>query len=104
MQSKLLETFLVALCTSPKALPAIRNGQGFPREIIPTENALFTKSRIYTWTFLISPRAFDSSPRKSEVAFPAVSSSGTHQFHFFVGREKGKLTRILQAYDEDAEK
>lgn len=46
MQSKLLETFLVALCTSPKALPAIRNGQGFPREIIPTENALFTKSRI----------------------------------------------------------
>lgn len=48
------------------------------------------------------PNAFDSSSRKSEVDHPAVSFLGTYQSHFFVG--KGKLTRMLQAYDEETGK
>jgi len=92
MQSRSLETFLVALYTSQKALPAIRNSENSPRERILTENALFTKPRIYTWKFLICPKVFDSSSRKYEVACSALSS-GTDQSHFFLGREKGKLTR-----------
>lgn len=90
MLSRPLEPFHLALCTSQKALPPIRNSQDFPEEIIPTENGLLTKSRLYKRKFLISPS------RKSEVQCPAVSSSRAHWFHLFIGKEKGKLTRHLR--------
>lgn len=67
MLFRLLETFLVALCTSQKAFQAIRENHKFPIEIFPPENALFTSLRIYTWKFLISPQNSDPSPRISEM-------------------------------------
>lgn len=68
MVSRPLETFLVALCTSQKAFQAIRNNQHFLIEIFPPENTLFTKPRIYTQKFLISPQNSDPSARPSEMS------------------------------------
>lgn len=67
---------------------AVGNGQDFPGEIILTENVLFIKSRIYTWKFLISPKAFDSSSRKSEVACPASPPQEHIDFTFLLEEKK----------------
>lgn len=107
------EDIFVALCTSQKAFQAIRNNWNFPIEIFPPflgkycnisifqkgicENTPFAKPRINTQIFVISPQI----QILHQEYWKCLPFSGTLWVLYFVGKEKGILTRILWAYDGD---